>query len=137
MNGCDFCSAKKKMSAKPGAMLVEPPPPPPPLLRERTRINYSGSSWFNFKLSRHSIVSLMATKTNNGTPVVADRLNNKTTPWLMLPPQVDQNTGETLDCFYSLVDSKTVKLNHKKSLKVPDTAKCIASTVGLVGFCRS
>ncbi|XP_074283021.1 uncharacterized protein LOC141607565 [Silene latifolia] len=65
---------------------------------------------------------------------VADRLNNPASPWLMLPSEVDENTGQKLDCFYSLADDKILRLNRKKSLKVPDTAKCIASTMGWLGF---
>ncbi|XP_074297241.1 uncharacterized protein LOC141627944 [Silene latifolia] len=47
---------------------------------------------------------------------------------------MDETTGDMLDCFYSLADGQTVSLNRKKTLQVPDTATCIASTMGWLGY---
>ncbi|KAK9283346.1 hypothetical protein L1049_011588 [Liquidambar formosana] len=55
-------------------------------------------------------------------------------PWLMLPPELDTATGEEFDCFYSLLDKQVVKLNRKKSLRVPEGARCFGSTRGWLGF---
>ena len=54
----------------------------------------------------------------NNDEMVTDRLHNINTPWLMLPSEVDEISGEKLECFYSLADGETVRLNRKKSLKV-------------------
>lgn len=60
---------------------------------------------------------------------------DSSSPWLMLPPEVDSFTGEKLDCFYSPLDKQVVKLNRKKSLGIPnDDAECVSSTCGWLAF---
>ncbi|XP_074288945.1 uncharacterized protein LOC141614088 [Silene latifolia] len=96
-----------------------------------TQIPSSSSLSLSCRRANHSIASRCSSK---NSIVISERLNNTATPWLMLPSVSDETTGDKLDCFYSLADGQTVRLNRKKSLQVPDTATCIASTMGWLGY---
>ncbi|KAK9684261.1 hypothetical protein RND81_10G197700 [Saponaria officinalis] len=62
-----------------------------------------------------------------------DRLPNRSTPWLMLHPEIGKN-NTLLDRFYSPEDNQIVQLKREEKLGISNFARCIASSRGWLGF---
>lgn len=65
--------------------------------------------------------------------VVSAASLSSSTPWLMLSQEIDEATGGKVERFYSPLHKQICKI-HRRSLRVPEDALCIASSRRWLGF---